>query len=111
MHFYRAVRSRASRCRASAVISSGSPATSRIIFTSFRKFLPRPMPRYIAIEIGGTKLQIFAGDEQARILQRWRFMVDRPAGGAGIRDQIKSALPAILGEHNIAAVGVGYGGP
>jgi glucokinase len=66
---------------------------------------------FLAIEIGGTKLQLFVGDESARILQRWRFDVDAARGGAGIRTQIESALPEILRTHEIAAVGVGYGGP
>src|SRR6266498_1748904 len=69
------------------------------------------MKNFLAIEIGGTKLQLFVGDEQARILQRWRFEVDRARGGAGIRAQIEGALPRILEQHHVQAVGVGYGGP
>jgi glucokinase len=66
---------------------------------------------FLAIEIGGTKLQLFAGDEKARILQRWRFDIEAARGGAGIRAQIESALPEIFDAHDIGAVGVGYGGP
>lgn len=69
------------------------------------------MNQFLAIEIGGTKLQLFAGDEHAHILQRWRYEVDASRGGAGIRAQIESVLPEILRTHDIAAVGVGYGGP
>jgi glucokinase len=69
------------------------------------------MKQFLAIEIGGTKLQIFVGDERANILQRWRFEVEPRLGGAGIRAQIETALPEILRAHNVAAVGVGYGGP
>ncbi len=69
------------------------------------------MKQFLAIEIGGTKLQLFVGDEQANILQRWRFDVDPKLGGAGIRARIEAALPDILRVHNVAAVGVGYGGP
>lgn len=69
------------------------------------------MNQYLAIEIGGTKLQLFVGDEQANILQRWRFDVEPALGGADIREQIKGALPEILRAHDVAAVGVGYGGP
>jgi glucokinase len=65
----------------------------------------------LAIEIGGTKLQLFIGDEQGPIHRRWRFDVDRTRGGEGIREQIAAALPEILGQHNVEAVGVGYGGP
>lgn len=69
------------------------------------------MKHFLAIEIGGTKLQLFVGDESAQILQRWRFDVDAASGGAGIRAQIETVLPAILRAHDITAVGVGYGGP
>jgi len=69
------------------------------------------MTEFLAIEIGGTKLQLFAGDGSGQILQRWRFEVDAARGGAGIRSQIETALPEILHAHDVAAVGVGYGGP
>jgi glucokinase len=65
----------------------------------------------LAIEIGGTKLQLFVGDERGQIFHRWRFDIDAARGGEGIRAQIAEALPEILREHAIAAVGVGYGGP
>ncbi len=66
---------------------------------------------HLAIEIGGTKLQLIVGTEYGEILRRWRFDVDRARGGAGIRAQIEAALPAILGACDVRAVGVGYGGP
>lgn len=69
------------------------------------------MKTFLAIEIGGTKLQLFVSDESSRILQRWRFDVDADRGGAGIRSQIEDALPEILRLHSIGGVGVGYGGP
>ena len=65
----------------------------------------------LAIEIGGTKLQLFVGDDTGRILHRWRFDVDAARRGEGIRVQIENALPDILRAHDVAAVGVGYGGP
>lgn len=69
------------------------------------------MKKFLAIEIGGTKLQLFAGDGEGNILQRWRFDVDATRGGAAIRAQMETALPEILRVHDVAAVGVGYGGP
>ena len=66
---------------------------------------------FLAIEIGGTKLQIVIGDADAKILQRHRFVVDRAKGGAGIRRQIETTLTEILPATRLAAVGVGYGGP
>jgi glucokinase len=65
----------------------------------------------LAIEIGGTKLQLVIGDERGRIEHRWRFEVDAARGADGIRAQMETALPDILRNHDVAAVGVGYGGP
>lgn len=69
------------------------------------------MKNFLAIEIGGSKLQIFTGDERANILERRRFTVDATDGGAGIRRQIAAALQEILPELKPAAIGVGFGGP
>lgn len=69
------------------------------------------MTNHLAIEIGGTKLQLVVGSSDARILRRWRFVVQRECGGNGIREEIARVLPGILAEHDIATVGVGYGGP
>ncbi len=69
------------------------------------------MKHFLGIEIGGTKLQLVVGDEQANILHRWRFAVEENGGGAGIRSKIASVLPEILSAHPISMIGVGYGGP
>ncbi len=66
---------------------------------------------FLSIEIGGSKLQVFAGNSDGEILERCRFDVDLQAGGEGIRAQIASALPALLERWSPAAIGVGYGGP
>ena len=65
----------------------------------------------LGIEIGGTKLQIVAGDTFGRISRRWRFNVDAHAGGVGIRNQIEASIGEILAEANPRAIGVGFGGP
>jgi glucokinase len=65
----------------------------------------------LAIEIGGSKLQLFVGDESANILQRHRFQVDPAHGGTGIRRQIETALKPLLALVQPGAVGVGFGGP
>lgn len=65
----------------------------------------------LAIEIGGSKLQVFAGDQEGRILERRRFAVDREAGGEGIRTQIADALPGLISSCQPKAIGVGFGGP
>src|SRR5690349_10580298 len=66
---------------------------------------------YIAIEIGGTKLQVFVGNASGRIEHRRRLTVDRKAGGVGIRRQIELALPELLEQWKPRAVAVGFGGP
>jgi glucokinase len=72
---------------------------------------PASAPSCIAIEIGGTKLQVAVGTPAGDVLDRLRFAVD-PAGGAtGIRDAIAAALPGVVGQWRPAAIGVGYGGP
>ena len=66
---------------------------------------------YLGIEIGGTKLLFVVGDQSGTIRERRRLTVDPAKGGAGIRQQIKQALPTLLRAHDIRAVGVGFGGP
>ena len=65
----------------------------------------------LSLEIGGTKLQLALGDNRAKICERLRLVVDPREGAAGIRQQIKQALPGLLGGGNLQAVGVGFGGP
>jgi glucokinase len=66
---------------------------------------------FLGIEIGGSKLQIVAGDETAAIVERQRFDVDKAQGAEGIRRQMAAALPALAAKWKPAAVGVGFGGP
>ncbi len=66
---------------------------------------------FIGIEIGGTKLQLVAGDETGVILDRRRLAVESTAGGEGIRAQIAAALPELIERHRPRAVAVGFGGP
>lgn len=68
------------------------------------------MRNFLGIEIGGTKLQLVLGDEQARILERFRFLVNPAKGAGGIRKQIQGALGKIR-LHNVGGIGVGFGGP
>ena len=66
--------------------------------------------KYLGIEIGGTKLQVVLGDENARILERFHFAVDKAGGGESIRQHIAHTLTKIT-TANLAGIGVGYGGP
>jgi glucokinase len=68
---------------------------------------------FLGIEIGGTKLQLVAGDGKrpCTILERRKLGVDVDRGGAGIREQIESALPELISRWRPRAIGVGFGGP
>jgi glucokinase len=81
----------------------GFPSASAANFAS--------APPCVAIEIGGTKLQLAVGTSAGEILDRQRFAVDPAAGAAGIREEIAAALPGIVAQWRPAAIGVGYGGP
>ena len=66
--------------------------------------------KLLGIEIGGTKLQIVSGNGDDNLLSSHRFVVQRASGAAGIRSQIE----ATIAEHykgQIAAIGIGFGGP
>ncbi|MCE9530523.1 MAG: ROK family protein [Planctomycetes bacterium] len=71
---------------------------------------------YLGIEIGGTKLQLGIGPGDGTIVGLWRGVIDPAAGGEGIRRQILSAIPELLGTNRVAAsrlkgAGIGFGGP
>ena len=57
---------------------------------------------YLGVEIGGTKLQVVLGNDNADILDRRRFVVDAAQGGAGIRGQIAQALSDYLRHHRLS---------
>ena len=66
---------------------------------------------YLAIEIGGTKLQVVAGTARGRFVDQRRFTVTAASGAEGIRAQLAATLPALITKHQPRAIGVGYGGP
>lgn len=69
------------------------------------------LPLYLGIEIGGTKLQIVAGDATGRIVRRWRADADRVRGGPGICEQLRAGLAEMRAGLSPRAIGVGFGGP
>ena len=69
------------------------------------------MKTFLGIEIGGSKLQLFVGDQSARVLERLKLPIDRLRGGQGIRVQINEALAKLLKRSDVAAIAVGFGGP
>ena len=66
---------------------------------------------YLGVEIGGTKLQIVAGDERGQIVRRWRASAQREAGGPAIAGQIHNGIREIRAGLEPRAIGVGFGGP
>ena len=65
----------------------------------------------LAVEIGGTKLQVVRGEDSGTILERRRLTVAQTGGAAGIRDQIQSSVSELLANAPAGAIGVGFGGP
>jgi len=65
----------------------------------------------IGIEIGGTKLQLARAEGAGPISERRKLEVDSARGAEGIREQIASALPGLIGSSTIESIGVGFGGP
>lgn len=66
---------------------------------------------FLSAEIGGTKLQVCAGDANGVILDRRRFHVDRVAGAEGIRRPLSTAANELARIWSPVAMGIGYGGP
>ena len=68
-------------------------------------------PLRIGIEIGGTKQQIVAGDEQGNIVDRCRFSTDPKANASEIQNRIAEELTKLIATHQPERIGVGFGGP
>jgi glucokinase len=66
---------------------------------------------FLAIEIGGSKLQLVLGDAAAAIHEKRKLTVPPGEVANGIRRQIELALPELLRDRKPEAVGVGFGGP
>ena len=67
--------------------------------------------RLLAIEIGGSKLQVCAGNAQGQILARERRGINPAHGAEGIRAQLSECLKLMTVPQHPAAIGIGYGGP
>jgi len=67
---------------------------------------------YLAIEIGGTKLQFAVGDGRGGPLTHLeRVEIDRMRGAAGIREKITEVGIRLVRRHQLTRVGIGFGGP
>lgn len=67
--------------------------------------------KFLGIEIGGTKIQVFLTDDQANILERHKFFVSEKRDAALIRDKIQEKVINILNKTKVEVIGIGYGGP
>jgi glucokinase len=70
----------------------------------------------IGIEIGGTKLQVGAGEVSGKLISLVRRAVDPAQGAAGIRIALIEMVDRALSEgsvhrHQVAGIGIGFGGP
>lgn len=68
-------------------------------------------PRYLGIEIGGTKTQVVLGAPGGVIVDRRRFSVNAALGAQGIREDIASAIESFRRDGAITASGIAFGGP
>jgi len=67
---------------------------------------------YLALEIGGTKLQAAMGKADGTILERTRTNTDLSQGVAGIMAWVRGAVDQFESKcPELAGVGVGFGGP
>lgn len=69
-------------------------------------------PRYLGIEIGGTKLQLGVGyQDSPELLEIVREPVNVDAGAEGILEAIRTLAPPMRSKYDIHGVGIGFGGP
>ena len=67
---------------------------------------------YLAIEIGGTKLQLAVGSGQdSSMVCLERALVNPDLAADGIRRQITELGRSLMEQHDIGAIGIGFGGP
>ncbi|MFP4502012.1 MAG: ROK family protein [Candidatus Hydrogenedentota bacterium] len=68
---------------------------------------------YLAVEIGGTKLQAALGTAAGDILAVRRGRADPARGAAAILSWFEREVPALIEENGAtpAAIGIGFGGP
>ena len=64
----------------------------------------------LAIEIGGSKLQLFVGEASGRIVHRQRCAVNPAEGGAGSGAD-RSHAGRLAEGLEADAIGIGFGGP
>lgn len=66
---------------------------------------------YIAVEIGGTKLQAALGAADGSVGETLRATVAPEDGPAGILAQISGLVAPLMARGGVGGIGVGFGGP
>ena len=66
---------------------------------------------YIGVEIGATKLQVALGTAQGGVVEMLRETAHAESGAHAILDQVVRMVRRLCVGHDVAAVGVGFGGP
>lgn len=67
--------------------------------------------KFLGIEIGGTKLQLSVADSSGEIEENVRYKINSAGGATIIQSQITEGLKKLQSYNDIAAIGVGFGGP
>lgn len=70
----------------------------------------------LAVETGGTKIQMAIGTPEGKILFNYRTSVDKGKGFSGILDAVSDCLPMLMNKAKeltgeIKRIGIGFGGP
>jgi len=69
------------------------------------------MPRRLALEIGGTKLQAAVGGADGRIARSRRCAVPPGSDAQAIRAKLVELVRQVTDGRNLERVGIGFGGP
>lgn len=66
----------------------------------------------VGVEIGGTKLQVaLAGTDSLEVICSLRETIEPAKGAEGIRHQLEAMIRSIQSQHEVDAMGIGFGGP
>ena len=65
----------------------------------------------VGVEIGGTKLQAVRGRTGGAVDEVVREVADHQGGAVAIVDQVKGMIEKLIGDGQVSAIGIGFGGP
>ncbi len=69
------------------------------------------MKKYIGVEIGGTKLQVFLGDSDMKVIKKSLINGGEIKSADIIKEKLEHAILKFLEAEHISGIGVGFGGP